>query len=366
MNIEKKNILIIYGSIAVISIFHYYTSTGYHYFHDIYRRLYYIPIILAAFKYGTRGGLLASICTSVIYVPHAFWHVQHMDPARTMEKVLEIVLYNVIAVVTGVLATREKQSKERHRQTAQELETSLNELKSMEQDLVRAEKLSAIGQLTAGLAHEIRNPLGSIKGSAEILAGDYSPRDKKYKMSQILIKEVDRLNKVLTNFLAFARPTPLELVASDILQEIEYVIKFLESQAQTTGVKISRPQVCELPLLYVDREKMRQVFLNLMLNAIQAMPGGGEISIGVGKSGQKGVIISISDTGTGISKEDLPNLFNPFFTTKKDGSGLGLAISYKIIQEHGGGIRVESEKGRGSRFTIVLPTRPIHKFSVIA
>ncbi len=126
MSKQQKNILIIYGSILIISFFHYYTSIGYHYFHDIYRRLYYIPIILAAFIYGTRGGILASVCISLIYAPHAFWHAQHMDPARTVEKVLEIILYNVIALVVGLLVSREREEKERHRRTAQELEKSLS------------------------------------------------------------------------------------------------------------------------------------------------------------------------------------------------------------------------------------------------
>ena len=354
MQRQYKNIIIIYGSILIISFFHYYTSTGYHYFHDIYRRLYYIPIILAAFTYGLRGALLASVCVSLIYAPHAFWHARHMDPARTIEKVLEIILYNVIALVTGHLISREREEKERHRQTAQELEKSLHELKSMEQELLRAEKLSAIGQLSAGLAHEIRNPLGSIKGAAEILGADYSRSHKKYKISQILIKEVDRLNKVLSNFLAFARPTPLALAPCDLSREIESTIKLIESQAENAGVKISRPRQRRMPPLLLDAEKIRQVLLNLMLNAIQAMPGGGEMKIQAAYNGQK-ALISISDSGQGIAEKDLPNIFNPFFTTKKGGSGLGLAISHTIIREHGGSIRVNSRPGQGSCFTIILP-----------
>lgn len=354
----KRNLFIIYGAIILISVFHYYTSTGYHYFHDIYRRLYYIPIILAAFLYGTRGGLLASICISIIYAPHAFWHLEHMDPARTMEKVLEIVLYNVIAVVTGILASREREEKERHQQTAQELEKSIQKRKSMEQELVRVEKLSAIGQLTAGLAHEIRNPLGSIKGAAEILGEDYSEGDNKYKMAQILVKEVDRLNKVLTNFLSFARPTPLELAPVDLCKELESVIKLLEPQAGIAKVKIKKTVAGQLPLISADREKLRQVFLNLILNAIQAMPNGGEINLELILSEDEDgswINLTITDNGVGISREVMHNLFNPFYTTKKDGSGLGLAISHKIVQEHGGRIHVDSKEGQCSKFTIQLP-----------
>ncbi len=181
-------LLLIYGSIVIISGFHYYTSTGYHSFHDIYRRLYYIPIIFSAFLYGVRGALLCSVCISLIYAPHAFWHAAHLDPASTLEKGLEILLYNVVAIVTGILAAREKQEKERHQHTAIALERSLTELKDMERELLRAEKLSAIGQLSAGLAHEIRNPLSSIKGTVEILAADYPPQHKKHRMLQIVYR----------------------------------------------------------------------------------------------------------------------------------------------------------------------------------
>ncbi|MBI5788768.1 MAG: sensor histidine kinase [Candidatus Schekmanbacteria bacterium] len=355
---NKKNLLIIYGSIAVITFFHYYTSTGYHYFHDIYRRLYYIPIIFAAFIGGIRGGLCASIFTSMVYTPHAFWHMEHIDPARTVEKALEMVLYNVVALVTGVLATREKEEKERHRKTAQELEKSLLELKSMERELLRAEKLSAIGQLTAGLAHEIRNPLGSIQGAAEIISRDFTPENPKHKMTQILLKEVERLNKVLTNFLDFARPAPLELSPTDLNKELESVIKFFDPQAKLAGVVINKTGAALLPMLSLDRERMRQVFLNLLLNALQAISGSGEINCKIEQVSVKNkdyLAVTIEDSGDGISRENLANIFNPFFTTKKSGSGLGLAISYKIVQEHGGQIQVESQVGKGSSFTVFLP-----------
>jgi signal transduction histidine kinase len=352
------HLLLIYGSIAVISGFHYYTSTGYHYFHDIYRRLYYIPIIFSAFLYGTRGALLCSICISLIYAPHAFWHSAHLDPAGTVEKGLEILLYNVVAVVTGVLVAREKQEKERHQHTAQHLERSLTELKDMERELLRAEKLSAIGQLSAGLAHEIRNPLSSIKGAVEILAADYPPQHKKHRMLKVLDREADRLNKVLTTFLSFARPQPMQPKPADIINQLEGVIGLIEAQAKKAGVDIVRHYPPELPLIKLDEEQMGQVFLNLMLNAVQAMPEGGKLTIRIRqavKDGKPRLQLEFSDTGVGVKPEDLPNLFNPFFTTKPGGTGLGLSICYRIVEQHGGKIGVESKPGKGATFTLWLP-----------
>jgi signal transduction histidine kinase len=351
-------LLFICGSIIIISCFHYYTSTGYHYFHDIYRRLYYIPIIFCAFLYGIRGAVICSVCISLIYVPHAFWHAAHLDPASTLEKGLEILLYNVVAMVTGILVAREKQEKERHLQTAQHLEKSLTDLKNMEQELLRAEKLSAIGQLSAGLAHEIRNPLSSIKGAIGILAADYPPEHKKHRILNVLDREADRLNEVLTNFLTFAKPQPMQSRPADVLNRLERVIGLIESQAQKAHIEIVRHYPSQLPLINMDEEQIGQVFLNLMLNAVQAMPEGGTLSISIQqavKDGKSMLQIDFSDTGTGIKPEDLPNLFNPFFTTKQEGTGLGLAICYRIIEQHGGKIGVESKPGEGTTFSLWLP-----------
>ncbi len=352
------NLFLIYGSIILISFFHYYTSTGNHAFHDIYRRLYYIPIIFAAFLYGVRGAIVCSVCISLIYAPHAFWHAAHLDPANPMEKGLEIVLYNVVALVTGILAAREKEEKEKHQHTALNLEKSLAELKRMERELLQAEKLSAIGQLSAGLAHEIRNPLSSIKGAVEILAADFPPQHKKYRMLQILDKEADRLNKVLSSFLSFAKPQPMQFKPGDIINRLEKVIGLIEAQASRAGINIVRNYPAKPPPINMDKEQLGQVFLNLMLNSIQSMPEGGTLTINiqqVARDNKTMLKLSFSDTGAGIKPEDLPNLFNPFFTTKPEGTGLGLAICYRIIEQHSGRIEVESKPGEGTTFSLWLP-----------
>ncbi len=352
------SLLLIYGSVVIISVFHYYTSTGYHYFHDIYRRLYYIPIIFAAFLYGTRGALLCSVCVSLIYAPHAFWYASQLDPAGMLEKGLEILLYNVIAVVTGVLAARERQEKEKHWHTAQHLQKSLTDLKQMERELLQAEKLSAIGQLSAGLAHEIRNPLSSIKAAVEILAVDYPPQDNKHRILHLLDREADRLNEVLTTFLSFAKPQPMQFKPANVANRLEEMISLIKSQAKGSLVKIVRHYPTNLPLAYMDEERIGQVFLNLMLNAVQAMPEGGELDIRIreaANNGKFGLQLEFSDTGIGIKPGDLPNLFNPFFTTKHDGTGLGLAVCYRIIEQHGGRIDVTGQPGRGATFNLWLP-----------
>ncbi len=353
------NLLLIYGSIIIISGFHYYTSTGHHYFHDIYRRLYYIPIIFAAFLYGVRGALICSVCISLIYIPHAFfWYTAHRDPAGTVEKGLEILLYNLVAIVTGTLAARGKAEKEKHRHTALNLEKSLAELKQVEGELLRAEKLSAIGQLSAGLAHEIRNPLSSIKGAAEILAADFPPQHKKHRMLLVLDREADRLNKVLSSFLSFAKPQSMQFKSGDIINRLEKVVGLIEAQANNADIKIVRQYPAKLPPINMDEEQLGQVFLNLLLNAIQSMSEGGELTIDIQqvvKDNKPMLKFYFSDTGAGIKAEDLPNLFNPFFTTKQEGTGLGLSICYRIIEQHAGKIGVESSPGEGASFSLWLP-----------
>lgn len=345
--------------ITGITLVHYLTPLHHPALHDIFQRLYYIPIILAAFWYGLRGGLSISILVSLLYIPHVvFQWGGHMS--LELEKYLEIVLYNIVGMITGFLSEQEEARREELEQTARGLEESYKKLQSqadliirIEEQLRKAERLSALGEMSAVLAHEIRNPLGSIKGTAEILKDDFPSGAPKHEFLEILVQEADRLNRVVEDFLHFAKPLPVEMGVCDLGEELRSVVTQLSGEAAARGVRLELENV-PIPRLRGDRERLRQVFLNILLNSLQATPRGGAITIT--PAGADGwVDISFADTGEGIDADELKRIFEPFFTTKGDGTGLGLAIAQKIIETHGGSISVVSEKGNGTRFLVRLP-----------
>lgn len=352
-------------SIVGISLLHYLTPLHLPILHDIFQRLYYIPIILAAFWFGLRGGLAASIVVSILYAPHILFQ-WGIGPSLEMEKFLEIVLYNVVGGITGFLFQREEERREELRKIAAGLEESYRKLQSqadliigIEEQLRRAERLSALGELSAVLAHEIRNPLGSIRGTAEILKDDLRPGEKKYEFLEILVKETDRLNRVVEDFLQLARPIQVERSTCDLVAELGVVVDLVSSEAAARGVRLLLVPA-EIPQVPGDPEKLRQAFLNLILNGIQATMKEGVLTITVCRTGNDmgpppGVEISFADTGEGIAPDLLARIFEPFYTTKEGGTGLGLAITQRIVESHGGKIAVESEKGKGTVFRVRLP-----------
>jgi len=349
----------IYVLIAVVSILHYATGKETHALHDVYRRLYYIPIILAAFAGGVRGGILAAVVICIVYYPHAFGHITH-DPGRPIEKILEMVLYVVVGGVTGFLVSREGRTQDRLRETAGSLAETLAEKERMEEELIRAAKLAAVGKLSAGLAHEIRNPLTSIKGSAELLGDDFPDGHPKKELLDTLVREADRLNGVLTRFLSFARPLPIDKRTFHPIEPIEEVVGLLTDRRGTEETEIVvHPPGEDIPEIEGDPERLRQVFLNVLLNAVQACGDrGGRVEIRfVREVGPERLRVEFDDSGSGFAVEALDNLFTPFFTTRSDGTGLGLAISHRIVESHGGRIIVVDGPGGGARVVVELPIR---------
>ncbi len=328
-----------------------------HYLHDIYRRLYYLPIIFAAFQHGFLGGLIAALAVCVAYAPHAFGRISH-DPANDTQKILEMVLYMAVGITTGSLVSRVKKTQHQLLRTAQDLQGSIEQLRSTEEQLVHTAKLAAVGRLSAGLAHEIRNPLASIKGSAEILADDFPADHPKHRLLRALVDESARLNHVLTRFLAFARPRPLERREFSIGEEIAGVVSLLQAQAEGREVRfVTVPAALESePALRVrgDREQLRQVLLNVLLNACQATGGRGEVRIACDTA--DGMLrIRIRDSGPGFTEEALADAFTPFFTTRDQGTGLGLAVSHRIVESHGGEIRASNPLEGGGLIEIMIP-----------
>jgi signal transduction histidine kinase len=235
--------------------------------------------------------------------------------------------------------------------------THLLEVKALEAEVLHRERLSALGNMAATVAHEIRNPLNAISMGLQRLKVEFQPTDdpEHYsRLTELMLGEVHRLNTVVEQFLSLARPfeiKPEALRIQDVFNEIAALVEGEARQSQVQ-IRIAAPQT--LPLLRADREYLRQTLLNLILNGFQAMPEGGTLTLEA-KTSNGNILISVADTGNGIASENLARIFDPYFTTKARGSGLGLAIARRIVEAHRGTITVFSEAGRGCRFEIVLP-----------
>jgi len=232
----------------------------------------------------------------------------------------------------------------------------LTEVQELKKEVERNRRLASIGRLAAGIAHEIRNPLSSIKGFATYFMERYRevPEDK--KTAEIMVQEVERLNRVIGQLLEFARPIKLNKVQAKIHEVITYSLKMIQKQAQDKGIAITTNLSPEIKEVSIDPDRISQVLLNLYLNAIEAMDQGGTLRIDSSLDEEYGKAkVVISDTGAGIKREDLVHIFDPYFTTKQSGTGLGLAIVHRIIEAHRGEVRVESELGKGTTITILLP-----------
>lgn len=230
----------------------------------------------------------------------------------------------------------------------------LTEKKQLEAEMKQKEKWAAIGELSSSIAHEIRNPLASLKSSIEILREDLVPKDHKERLMEIALKEMERLNRIISDFLAYSRPSKLEMKSIDIHEILDETVEFLKNveHNKDNNIKIEKLYSGMLQV-NVDPEKIKQVFWNLGLNALDAMPTGGKLVISTEHS--NGFIhIHFKDSGIGIQEKDIEKIFYPFFTTKEHGTGLGLAIAYRIIDEHKGKIKVKSSVGLGTDFEIIL------------
>jgi signal transduction histidine kinase len=220
--------------------------------------------------------------------------------------------------------------------------------------LMQSEKLASLGQLAAGIAHEIRNPLGIISGSAETLLKQEDSETHR-EMAQYIVEESERINSMVNNFLNFARPKDPRFQSCDLVDLLSKTLRLITPQAKSHKIDIVGA-IPDKPLVVtIDREQIQQAIMNIVLNALEAMPTGGVCSVALSGNGKDQVIIKFSDTGGGIPKENLPRIFDPFFTTKDKGTGLGLSIAHTIIEKHGGAISVTATPQGGTTFVISLP-----------
>ncbi len=233
----------------------------------------------------------------------------------------------------------------------------------LQEEILRMDRLVSLGELSSGIAHEIRNPLAGIKTTAQALGEEMEQDDPKREYLNRITKEIDRLNGLLKTFFSFAKPQKLNPVVCNIRDIVNEIIPLLIKDIANRGINFTEEYARDLPKVRVDFSQMHQVFLNLFLNAIQAMPNGGELKIKTEpialaplvNPGKDYVRISISDTGKGIPTNGMNKIFDPFFTTRSKGIGLGLSITYQIIKKHGGSIKVESKMDKGTTFILTLP-----------
>jgi two-component system sensor histidine kinase PilS (NtrC family) len=230
----------------------------------------------------------------------------------------------------------------------------LTQIKKLEDEIKKKEKLAAIGELSSNIAHEIRNPLASLKGSIEMLKEDSISPNFKGRLMGIALKEMERLNCIITDFLTYSRPTLPVFQGFDIRELLDETVELLQNIDHDKGHIVFKKNYSSPLFVHADPQKMHQVFWNLGLNAIEAMPEGGELSISAERRNDT-VTITFQDSGYGIEGKNIEKVFYPFFTTKAHGTGLGLAITYRIIDEHNGRISVKSTTGIGTAFEIILP-----------
>ena len=229
---------------------------------------------------------------------------------------------------------------------------------------MQAHKLKAIGTLTAGVAHELNNPINNIILTASMLQEDFKDLSDEECLELVndLVGESERAQKIVRNLLDFARESEIELASHSVQGIVEETLRLASNQIKLAKVKVEGEVEENLPNVYGDRQQLEQVFLNLVLNALDAMPGGGTLRIKIANTKDRDfVAVTFEDTGVGIPKQHLREIFDPFFTSKKatKGTGLGLSVSLGIVQRHGGDIRVESEVGKGTVFTVLLPVAKV-------
>ncbi len=323
----------------------------------------FLPVISAASNFGLLGAATIAVAAAAEYVSLLVYvwvynreYVEGVIFERDdqLRLVLNILSLFLVSYATYQLAKAKREEAAKYQRAAEQLTVANESLKEAQAEVRRAERLAALGQLTAGLAHELRNPMGTMKTSAELLARNVAKEnDIAREMAGYIKEEVDRTNSLITRFLDFARPQHLKMEKNDLAAMLDQTIARLERE-KPSNVSIYKNYSPDIPPVVFDAELIERVISNLVMNAAQASPSGGVVTVKTRVAGDM-VEIAVIDRGTGIDAKNLESIFNPFFTTKPEGVGLGLAICSKIVDEHGGQITVESTPGEGSVFHVFLP-----------
>jgi two-component system sensor histidine kinase HydH len=334
-----------------------------------YYPIYFLPVVSAAIYFGPLAALAWTTAASLAYLSLLYPALQEYEisPEGYSLLTIRVLFFYVAAILVNRFAVENRRQVQRLQDLSEKLEETNRQLRRAEADARRAERLAALGQLSAGLAHEIRNPLGVIKGSADMLNRKVAASEPLIaELAGYISSEVNRLNALVVRFLDFARPSRLELRPERISEIVDRAVDAAIASVPNSGVKIERNYAPNLPEIPTDPQLCEQVFVNLITNALQAMQvqdASEEKTLRLSiapevSNGEAGLGVTVEDTGPGVPPELREQIFNPFFTSKKDGVGLGLSIVAKIVDDHRGWIRLESDPGRGARFRVFLPLAP--------
>lgn len=443
---------VVAAMVVGISLLHYLTDAQLVPYHAIYRSLYYIPLAVAAVRWGLRGGLMTAVVICVLYIPHTLI-VLHAS-MDGIDALLECGAFLFVAGLTGYLADAERQQRQRAQQAAAQQQAQaeeaermrasvasilesidsgvltidstgqvmtlnpaartlldfggvddvalptalhdylhagaqgyqqvthagrvlglhgaplrgthgeqvgtvlvlddLTERQAMEAQMQRTERLVALGRLAGGLAHELRNPLGITRAAAQMLQQELADDGKPGEYTRVIQSEIDRVDRLVEQLLAYARPRPLQRALVDVASLVEETSSLARVYAKQQGVTLTAQVSDDLPALMGDGDLLHQAVVNVLLNGIQATPPEGSVSL-TAQTEQASVLLTVCDTGQGITPDILPHIFDPFFTTRDDGTGLGLSIVQQIIHDHGGAVDVQSEPGQGTQVVLRLP-----------
>lgn len=317
-----------------------------------------LPVVSAATTISGRGTALVTVlaaATYLVFVPIAAGFGFPLLPDTVREVALRVLFLPLVAFLTYQMARESREQAQRAQRTADELANANRRLGEAEEAVRRTERLAALGQLTAGLAHELRNPLGTIRASAEMLGKRTSADDEiAHELTCYITAEVERANLLVTRFLDFARPLSLKRARSDVNAMVDRAVEALAREDGRRAGRIHKNLDPTIMLINADPDLLERVLVNLILNALDASPPDATVTVKT-RQAAGAVEITVLDRGQGVAAEHREQIFNPFFTTKPSGVGLGLAISARIVGEHGGSIRVDSEPGRGAAFTVTLP-----------
>jgi two-component system, NtrC family, sensor histidine kinase HydH len=332
-----------------------------------YYPIYYLPVITAAIYFGPIGTLLWSSLASLAYCSFLISALEEYELTPEAEGLLalRILFFFLVAILVNRFVVENRRQVARYQALSQTLEETNRQLQRAEAEARRSERLAALGQMSAGLAHEIRNPLGVIKGSAEMLVKqlkDSQPLSS--ELAGYISSEVNRVNALVARFLHFARPSNLDLRPHQIFGILDRALETVQTQLPETRVRVERHYAPNAPDVLVDEQMCESIFVNLIQNAYQAMDAAGVareriLRLSIARetsSGRDGVGVTVSDTGPGVPAELREQIFNPFYTSKKDGVGLGLAIVAKIVDGHRGWIKLEDDPSPGAHFHVFLPS----------
>lgn len=332
----RKLGLLVLLTAATLSL-HYMIFPFPHWIHMLHRRLCYVPILMGGLWFGLRGGLAVSLVISGAILPLA---VGQGLPLWNNQDLIEILFYISLGVLTGVLVDR-RDAERRHRE-------------NLQASMAENRRLAALGQMAAGIAHEIRTPLGSIQGATEIIERDLPPDHPRRRFWVILQQESSRLNAVVQDFLDLGRPLTVDPRLIDARAAIDESVRSLQGLAGQRCVTLEVDAPGTFKLL-ADPQRLYQALTNLLRNAIQVSPGGGTVRIMAASAGGGAGTIAVDDEGPGLPPGEEERVFEPFFSRRKDGTGLGLALVQQILHAHGGRVEGATRNGGGARFVLHFP-----------